>query len=197
MSTNIVWHEASIVKQDRHAKNGHKSFILWFTGLSASGKSSVANAFARYLFDENKQVTVLDGDNVRHGLNKDLGFDEESRKENIRRIGEVSKLFVESGQIVTTAFISPYQADRDTVRALVEGGEFLEVYVECSIEECERRDPKGLYKKARNGEIPNFTGISAPYEAPENPEIVLNTEKSSVEECVLQLAAILKDKGLI
>ena len=197
MSTNIVWHEASIVKQDRHAKNGHKSFILWFTGLSASGKSSVANAFARYLFDENKQVTVLDGDNVRHGLNKDLGFDEESRKENIRRIGEVSKLFVESGQIVTTAFISPYQADRDTVRALVEDGEFLEVYVECSIEECERRDPKGLYKKARNGEIPNFTGISAPYEAPVNPEIVLNTEQASVEECVVQLAAILKDKGLI
>jgi adenylylsulfate kinase len=197
MSTNIVWHDASIAKEDRHAKNGHKSFILWFTGLSASGKSSVANAFARHLFDGNKQVTVLDGDNVRHGLNKDLGFDEESRKENIRRIGEVSKLFVESGQIVTTAFISPYQADRDTVRALVEDGEFIEVYVDCSIEECERRDPKGLYKKARNGEIPHFTGISAPYEAPVKPEISLNTEQYSIEECVEQLAQTLKEKGYI
>ncbi len=197
MTTNIVWHEASIAKADRHMKNEHKSFILWFTGLSASGKSSVANAFARYLFEQGKQVTVLDGDNVRHGLNKDLGFDEESRKENIRRIGEVSKLFVESGQVVTTAFISPYQADRDTVRALVEEGEFLEVYVECSIEECERRDPKGLYKKARSGEIPNFTGISAPYEAPEKPEIVLNTERQSIEECVQQLFHMLKEKQFI
>ena len=140
---------------------------------------------------------MLDGDNVRHGLNKDLGFDEDSRKENIRRIGEVSKLFVESGQIVTTAFISPYQADRDMVRALVEDGEFIEVYVNCSIEECERRDPKGLYKKARNGEIPHFTGISAPYEAPVNPEISLNTEQYSVEECVEQLAQTLKEKGYI
>lgn len=197
MTANIVWHEASIAKVDRHVKNGHKSFILWFTGLSASGKSSVANAFAGYLFEQGKQVTVLDGDNVRHGLNKDLGFDEESRKENIRRIGEVSKLFVESGQIVTTAFISPYQADRDTVRALVEEGEFLEVYVACSIEECERRDPKGLYKKARNGEIPNFTGISAPYEAPEKPEIILNTERHSIDECVQQLFDALKEKQFI
>jgi adenylylsulfate kinase len=197
MSTNIVWHEASIAKGERRKKNGHQSFILWFTGLSASGKSSVANAVAAKLFEENKQAYVLDGDNIRHGLNNDLGFDEHSRKENIRRIGEVAKLFVDSGQIILTAFISPYQADRDTVRALVEDGEFIEVYVNCSIEECERRDPKGLYKKARNAEIPNFTGISAPYEAPINPEFILNTEDYSVEQCAYQLIAFLKEQEYI
>ena len=163
MSTNIVWHEASITKNQRREKNGHSSFILWFTGLSASGKSSVANAFAHRLFEEGKQAFVLDGDNIRHGLNSDLGFDEVSRKENIRRIGEVAKLFVEGGQIVLTAFISPYREDRQVVRNLVQTGEFIEVFVKCSVEACEKRDPKGLYKKARNNEIPNFTGISAPY----------------------------------
>lgn len=197
MSTNIVWHEASIAKGERRKKNGHKSFILWFTGLSASGKSSVANAVAATLFNENKQAYVLDGDNIRHGLNNDLGFDEHSRKENIRRIGEVAKLFVDSGQIVLTAFISPYQADRDTVRALVEDSEFIEVYVNCSIEECERRDPKGLYKKARNAEILNFTGISAPYEAPVHPEFIVNTEKDSIEQCADQLITFLKEKQYI
>lgn len=197
MTTNIVWHEASIAKQDRRKKNGHESFILWFTGLSASGKSSVANAVAAKLFEENKQAYVLDGDNIRHGLNNDLGFDETSRKENIRRIGEVSKLFVDAGQIVLTAFISPYQADRDTVRALVEDGEFIEVFVNCSLEECERRDPKGLYKKARNAEIPNFTGISAPYEAPVNPEFVVDSEKFSIEDCADQLITFLKEKQYI
>lgn len=197
MSTNIVWHEASIEKVARRQKNGHESFILWFTGLSASGKSSVANAVAAKLFEENKQAYVLDGDNIRHGLNNDLGFDETSRKENIRRIGEVSKLFVDAGQIVLTAFISPYQADRDTVRALVEDGEFIEVFVNCSLEECERRDPKGLYKKARNAEIPNFTGISAPYEAPVNPEFVVDSEKFSIEDCADQLIAFLKEKQYI
>ncbi|NLY80382.1 MAG: adenylyl-sulfate kinase, partial [Lysinibacillus sp.] len=160
MSSNIVWHETSISKSDRRNRNNHHSFILWFTGLSASGKSSIANSLAKELFDRGNQIFVLDGDNVRHGLNKDLGFDEQSRKENIRRIGEVSKLFVESGQIVLTAFISPYKEDRKLVRDLVEVDEFIEVYVKCSIEECERRDPKGLYKKARNDEIKNFTGIS-------------------------------------
>jgi adenylylsulfate kinase len=197
MSTNIVWHEASISKSERRKKNGHKSFILWFTGLSASGKSSVANAVAATLFNENKQAYVLDGDNIRHGLNNDLGFDEHSRKENIRRIGEVAKLFVDSGQIVLTAFISPYQADRDTVRALVEDSEFIEVYVNCSIEECERRDPKGLYKKARNAEILNFTGISAPYEAPVHPEFIVNTETDSIEQCADQLITFLKEKQYI
>lgn len=197
MSSNIVWHEASITKEQRHTQNKHQSFILWFTGLSASGKSSVANAFAHRLFERGNQAFVLDGDNVRHGLNKDLGFDEAGRKENIRRIGEVSKLFVESGQIVLTAFISPYREDRQVVRALVEEGEFIEVYVRCSVETCEKRDPKGLYKKARNAEIPNFTGISAPYEEPVNPEIILDTERYSIEECVNQLTDILTSKGYI
>ncbi|MGE7112424.1 adenylyl-sulfate kinase [Lysinibacillus sp. NPDC047702] len=197
MSSNIVWHEASITKEERRTQNKHQSFILWFTGLSASGKSSVANAFARRLFDRGNQAFVLDGDNVRHGLNKDLGFDEAGRKENIRRIGEVSKLFVENGQIVLTAFISPYREDRQVVRALVEEGEFIEVYVKCSVETCEQRDPKGLYKKARNAEIPNFTGISAPYEEPENPEIILDTELNSIEVCVDQLTDILTSRGYI
>ena len=197
MSTNIVWHEASIHKKERREKNGHSSFILWFTGLSASGKSSIANAFARKLFEQNKQAFVLDGDNIRHGLNNDLGFDEASRKENIRRIGEVSKLFVESGQIVLTAFISPYREDRAVVRALVEAEEFIEVYVKASVEACEKRDPKGLYKKARNNEIPHFTGISAPYEEPLQPEVVLDSENNSIEQCAEQLYNILCEKGLI
>ncbi|KGR83987.1 adenylyl-sulfate kinase [Lysinibacillus odysseyi] len=197
MSTNIVWHEASVTKEERRRKNGHSSFILWFTGLSASGKSSVANAFAHRLFEDGKQAFVLDGDNVRHGLNSDLGFDEVSRKENIRRIGEVAKLFVEGGQIVLTAFISPYREDRQVVRSLVAEGEFIEVFVQCSVEACEKRDPKGLYKKARNNEIPNFTGISAPYEEPVNPEITLNTEKYSIEECAEQLQYFLSEKGYI
>ncbi|MFJ7668439.1 adenylyl-sulfate kinase [Lysinibacillus sp. NPDC097195] len=197
MSSNIVWHEASITKDERRTQNKHQSFIVWFTGLSASGKSSVANALARKLFERQNQVFVLDGDNVRHGLNNDLGFDETSRKENIRRIGEVSKLFVESGQIVLTAFISPYREDRQVVRQLVEEGEFLEVYVSCSVDTCEQRDPKGLYKKARNAEIANFTGISAPYEEPEHPEFILDTERYSIEECVEQLITFLTDKGYI
>lgn len=197
MSSNIVWHDTSITKADYRKKNGHHSFILWFTGLSASGKSSIANALAKELFERGNQAFVLDGDNIRHGLNKDLGFDEQSRKENIRRIGEVSKLFVESGQIVLTAFISPYKEDRALVRSLVEADEFIEVYVQCSVEECERRDPKGLYKKARNNEIPNFTGISAPYEAPDNPEIIVDSEAYSIEECKNQLISFLLEKGYI
>lgn len=197
MSSNIVWHDTSITKADYRKKNGHHSFILWFTGLSASGKSSIANALAKELFEQGNQAFVLDGDNIRHGMNKNLGFDEQSRKENIRRIGEVSKLFVESGQIVLTAFISPYKEDRALVRSLVEADEFIEVYVQCSIEECERRDPKGLYKKARNNEIPNFTGISAPYEAPDNPEIIVDSEAYSIEECKNQLISFLLEKGYI
>ncbi|MBD8522631.1 adenylyl-sulfate kinase [Lysinibacillus sp. FSL R7-0073] len=197
MSSNIVWHEASVTKEERRSQNKHQSFILWFTGLSASGKSSIANAFARQLYERCNQAFVLDGDNVRHGLNKDLGFDEAGRKENIRRIGEVSKLFIESGQIVLTAFISPYREDRQVVRALVEDGEFIEVFVKCSVETCEKRDPKGLYKKARKAEISNFTGVSAPYEEPENPEIILDTEHHTIEECVEQLTSILTSKGYI
>lgn len=187
MSTNLTWHEAAIQKEERQQKNGYEGKIVWFTGLSASGKSTVANAFSRRLFDLNRQVYVLDGDNIRQGLNSDLGFGDEARKENIRRIGEVAKLFIDSGQYVLTAFISPFREDRQTVRDLVGEGEFIEVYVKCSIEACEERDPKGLYKKARKQEIPSFTGISSPYEEPLNPEIILNSEKYSVEECVEQL----------
>ena len=184
MSKNIVWHQASISKEDRRQKNNHHSCILWLTGLSASGKSTIANEIAKALFHLNVQQYVWDGDNIRHGLNKDLGFTDYDRTENIRRIGEVAKLFVDNGQIVITAFISPFIADRNIVRTLVEQDEFIEVYVECSVETCESRDPKGLYKKAKNGEIQNFTGISSPYEAPINPEITLNTDKQSVQECV-------------
>lgn len=187
MSTNLTWHEAAIQKEERQQKNGYEGKIVWFTGLSASGKSTIANAFSRRLFDLNRQVYVLDGDNIRQGLNSDLGFGDEARKENIRRIGEVAKLFIDSGQYVLTAFISPFREDRQTVRDSVGEGEFIEVYVKCSIEACEERDPKGLYKKARKKEIPSFTGISSPYEEPLNPEIVLNSEKYSVEECVEQL----------
>lgn len=194
---NIVWHEAAVKKDERRLKNGHGSFILWFTGLSASGKSSVANKLAHSLFESGKHSVVLDGDNIRHGLNSDLGFEEADRKENIRRIGEVSKLFVESGQIVLTAFISPYRDDRDLVRGLVDRGEFYEVHVKCSLEECEKRDPKGLYQKARRNEIPHFTGISAPYEEPLNPEIVLDTEKDSIDVCVQKILNELKQNRLI
>ena len=189
MVENIVWHQASVTKQEREQQSGQKSVIVWFTGLSASGKSTLANAFNRALFERNKQAYVLDGDNIRHGLNNDLGFDEASRKENSRRIGEVAKLFVDSGQIVLTAFISPYRADRQIVRELVEEGEFIEAYVKASVEACSERDPKGLYEKAKRGEIPNFTGVSAPYEEPENAEIILDTERYSIEECVEQLLA--------
>ncbi|WP_129688474.1 adenylyl-sulfate kinase [Gottfriedia acidiceleris] len=197
MSKNIVWHQASISKEDRRQKNKHHSCILWFTGLSASGKSTIANEIAKALFHLNVQQYVLDGDNIRHGLNKDLGFTDYDRTENIRRIGEVAKLFVDNGQIVLTAFISPFIADRNIVRSLVEQDEFIEVYVECSVETCESRDPKGLYKKAKNGEIQNFTGISSPYEAPIKPEITLNTDQQSVQECVETILQFLKSKNYI
>lgn len=196
-NNNIVWHEQSLTKEERRQKNKHHSAVLWFTGLSGSGKSTVANAAARRLFDLGVSTYVLDGDNVRHGLNKDLGFSDEARKENIRRIGEVAKLFVDGGQLVFTAFISPFREDRDTVRALLGEDEFIEVFVECPIEKCEERDPKGLYKKARAGEIPEFTGISSPYEAPEKPELIVNTDQYSVEECVDQIIGYLKEKNML
>lgn len=196
-STNIVWHEASLTKDLRRKQNGHHSFVIWFTGLSGSGKSTVANAVAARLFEEDIKNYVLDGDNIRHGLNKDLGFSEEDRKENIRRIGEVSKLFVDSGQAVLTAFISPFQADRQVVRDLLEKDEFVEVYVKCPIDECERRDPKGLYVKARQGMIRDFTGINSPYEEPVHPELVVETNRYSIKECVDQVIAYLKSKQFI
>ncbi|MDR7249408.1 MULTISPECIES: adenylyl-sulfate kinase [Bacillus] len=191
---HIVWHDSSITKKEYQQKNNHKSGIIWLTGLSGSGKSTIANAAARELFEQGYQVTVLDGDNVRHGLNKDLGFSDDDRKENIRRIGEVAKLFVEQGTIVITAFISPFQEDRRIVRQLVEAGEFHEVFVKCDLNVCEERDPKGLYKKARNGEIPFFTGIDSPYEEPAAPELVLDTGELSREESKQRLVDYVKGK---
>lgn len=197
MSTNIVWHEQTLTKHDQRMRNKHHSAVFWFTGLSGSGKSTVANAAAKRLHELGVNTYVLDGDNIRHGLNSDLGFSDEDRKENIRRIGEVAKLFVDSGQIVFTAFISPFQEDRETVRRLLGSDEFIEVFVSCPLKECEARDPKGLYQKARTGQIPEFTGISSPYEAPDTPELVLETNRYSVDECVDQLINFIKKKRWI
>ncbi|NEX78165.1 adenylyl-sulfate kinase [Bacillus thermocopriae] len=196
-STNITWHETTITKADRRIQNGHGSCVLWFTGLSGSGKSTIANAVSYELYRLGINEYVLDGDNIRHGLNKDLGFSEQDRAENIRRIGEVAKLFVDSGKVITTAFISPFRSDRDQVRAIFEEGEFIEVYIDCPLEECERRDPKQLYAKARRGEIKDFTGIDSPYEAPENPEIVIHSDKVTVEEAVEQVLHYLREKNII
>lgn len=197
MTKNITWHQSTITKRDRQQLNQHKSAVLWLTGLSGSGKSTLANAVDAKLYELQVRSYVLDGDNIRHGLNKGLGFSEADRKENIRRIGEVAKLFVDSGQIVLTAFISPFQDDRLTVRHLFHDGEFIEVYVKCPLDECEKRDPKGLYRKARDGEIPDFTGISSPYEEPINPELVIETDKLSIDEAVDKILAFLSDKGII
>ncbi|MBI5973026.1 adenylyl-sulfate kinase [Staphylococcus caledonicus] len=196
-SSHITWHDSEVTKADRQHQNGHKSVVIWFTGLSGSGKSTISVALEKSLFEQGKHSYRLDGDNVRHGLNKNLGFSPEDRKENIRRIGEVSKLLVDAGTIAITAFISPYRQDRDDVRAILEEGEFIEVYTECSVEECEKRDPKGLYEKARSGEIKEFTGISAPYEAPNHPEITINTEQQSVEASVEHILNYLKEKQYI
>lgn len=196
-STNITWHDSEVTKSDRQQQNGHKSVVIWFTGLSGSGKSTVSVALEKALFQLGKHSYRLDGDNVRHGLNNNLGFSPEDRKENIRRIGEVSKLLVDAGPIAITAFISPYRADRDDVRAILEDGEFIEVYTACSVEACEQRDPKGLYKKARAGEIKEFTGISAPYEVPHQPEITIDTEHQSVEASVNTIIEYLKEKQYI
>ncbi|NHM32873.1 adenylyl-sulfate kinase [Neobacillus terrae] len=196
-STNIKWHDAAITKNERKVNNGHGSAVLWFTGLSGSGKSTLANAVSSSLFQKGIHEYVLDGDNIRHGLNKDLGFSDHDRTENIRRIGEVSKLFVDSGTIVTTAFISPFRSDRDQVRSLFSEGEFIEVFVDCPLEECERRDPKKLYEKARRGEIKDFTGIDSPYEAPEAPELTIQTDSLSIEEAVETILSYLKDHKII
>ncbi|OTB03043.1 hypothetical protein M426DRAFT_322066 [Hypoxylon sp. CI-4A] len=203
MATNITWHP-SLSRRERNGFRGQKGFTLWFTGLSASGKSTVATALEQHLLHLGLAAYRLDGDNVRFGLNKDLGFSDADRNENIRRIGEVAKLFADSSTIALTSFISPFRADRQLARDLhakVSGGEepipFVEVYVDVPIEVAERRDPKGLYKKARAGEIKEFTGISSPYEAPEKPEIVIKTHESSVEECVAQIVKWLEANDLI
>ncbi len=196
-STNVVWHDTEITKADREKRNGHKGVVIWMTGLSACGKSTVATELQKQLFERGCNVYILDGDNVRHGLNGDLGFSPKDREENIRRIGQVAKLFAESGTIAITSFISPYRKDRDINRALMPDGEFIEIFVKASLAVCEERDPKGLYKKARAGIIPEFTGISAPYEEPLKPELVIETDKLSVEESVQKVIDYLLEKAII
>ncbi len=196
-SKNIVWHDATITRKEREALNGHKSAILWFTGLSGAGKSTLAHAVEDALHEMKARTYVLDGDNIRHGLCKDLGFSDADRTENIRRIGEVAKLFTDGGVLALTAFISPFRSDRDAVRDLVPEGDFIEVFCKCSLDVCEERDPKGLYKKARAGEIPEFTGISSPYEEPNNPEVTVETDKQSLEDSVQQVLTVLRERGII
>ncbi|PQP82470.1 adenylyl-sulfate kinase [Paenibacillus sp. PCH8] len=194
---NITWQSSTLNRQDREKHNGHHSRAIWFTGLSGAGKSSLAFALEQYLFEQGVRCYVLDGDNVRHGLNRDLGFTAGDRQENLRRIGEVSKLMVDAGLFVLSAFISPHEQDREMVRELFEPEDFIEIYVRCSIEECERRDPKGLYKKARNGDIPHFTGISAPYDVPKSPSFIIDTEQWSIEEAVQEIVQHLQQIGAL
>ncbi|MBY7143171.1 adenylyl-sulfate kinase [Virgibacillus sp. NKC19-3] len=194
---NIVWHPTAITKEDRQHVNNHKSCVIWFTGFSGSGKSTLANELDYQLFTSGIRSYVLDGDNIRHGLNKGLGFRQEDRIENIRRVGEAAKLFVDSGQIAITAFISPYRKDRNQVRKRFEQGEFIEVFIDCPFNICEIRDPKGLYQKARNGEIHGFTGIDSPYEPPVNPELTIDTVRYTVKDAAEIIINYLKDKGII
>ncbi|MES2499604.1 MAG: adenylyl-sulfate kinase [Pseudomonadota bacterium] len=196
VSTNVVWHNATVTRARREAQNGHRGAIIWFTGLSGSGKSTLAHVVEEMLYQQGCRTFVLDGDNVRHGLCGDLGFSPKDRQENIRRIGEMAKLFMEAGVIVLTAFISPYQADRKIVRSMVKASDFVEIYCEASLEVCETRDAKGLYKKARAGEISEFTGISSPYEAPEAPELSLNTGLKSLDICVNEVLEQLSARGI-
>lgn len=196
-STNITWHDSKVTKEERQKLNQHKSAVLWFTGLSGSGKSTLSVELEKELHAQGVHTYRLDGDNVRHGLNNNLGFSPEDRTENIRRIGEVGKLMVDAGLITLTAFISPYREDRDNVREILDEKEFIEVYVKCSVEACEARDPKGLYKKARAGEIKGFTGIDAPYEEPENPELTIETDKQPLKECVQAIIDHLKKNGYL
>ena len=196
-STNIVWHQASVDRDTRAKQRGHDSAILWFTGLSGAGKSTLANAVNAALFERGLATYVLDGDNVRHGLCKDLGFSDADREENIRRIGEVAKLFLDAGVIVLTAFVSPFRADRDKARDLVDSGDFIEIHCAADLSVCEERDTKGLYAKARAGEIKEFTGISSPYEAPEHPEISVNTGSNDLDRCVKQVIDYLVEQTII
>ncbi len=196
-SKHVVWHPGMVTKADREMITGHKACTIWMTGLPASGKSTLAVALEKELWGRGVHAYVLDGDNIRHGLNKDLGFSPEDRNENIRRIGEVAKLFTTAGVINVTAFISPYRADRDQARRIMSDGEFVEVFVDCALDECERRDPKGHYKKARAGEIPEFTGVSAPYEPPLHPEIVVHTDRESEAQSVATILSYLEEKGYV
>jgi len=196
-SSNTIWHHATVTRERRETLNGHKSVVLWFTGLSGAGKSSLAHTVEEALHQQSCRTFVLDGDNVRHGLSSNLGFSEDDRRENIRRIGETAKLMMEAGVITLTAFISPFCADRETVRKLMPHGDFLEIYCRASLETCEARDVKGLYKRARAGEIKNYTGIDSPYEAPEKPELVVDTDELSLEESTAQVINLLQQRGII
>jgi adenylylsulfate kinase len=196
-STNIVWHHSTVTRAARAHQRGHRSAILWFTGLSGAGKSTLANAVNSALFEQGLACYVLDGDNIRHGLCNDLGFSEADREENIRRIGEVAKLFLDAGVVVLTAFVSPFRADRDRARSLVDPGDFIEIFCSADLGVCEGRDTKGLYARARAGEIPDFTGISSPYEEPDAPELKVETGSRSLEDCVEQVMAALLDREII
>ena len=197
ISSDVVWHHATVTRDRRQEQNGHKSVILWFTGLSGAGKSSLAHAVEERLHQMGSRTFVMDGDNVRHGLCGDLDFSVENRMENIRRVGEVAKLFLEAGVITLTAFISPFRAERETARKLVPHGEFFEIYCHCPIEVCEARDVKGMYARARKGEIKDFTGISSPYEEPMSPELSLDTGSSPIEECVDTVVGLLVERGIL
>lgn len=196
-SSDVVWHQASVAACERKQANGHESVVLWYTGLSGSGKSTVANAVDRLLFEQGCHTYLLDGDNVRHGLNGDLSFNDLDRVENIRRIGEVAKLFADAGMIVSTAFISPFISDRAQVRKLLPESQFVEVFIDTPLSVCESRDPKGLYKKARLGEIKHFTGIDSTYEKPTSPEVHIKTADDSIEACAVQVVNYLKNNGYI
>jgi len=194
---NVVWHHATVTRQRRNTQNNHKSVVLWFTGLPGSGKSTLAHAVEEKLYQMGCRTMVLDGDNMRHGLCKDLDFSDENRKENIRRIGEVAKLFIESGVITLTAFISPFKEERDKVRKLLTDGDLIEIYVKCPISVCEARDVKGMYKKAKANKIKNFTGISSPYEAPESPDLIVDTDQETLDESVDKVLDTLVNIGII
>jgi len=196
-SPNVVWEDLNVPREERESRNGHQAAVMWLTGLSGSGKSTIAKELERRLYDRGCQTMMLDGDNVRHGLSGDLGFSARDRKENIRRVGEVARLFFEQGNITLCTFVSPYQEDRDGVRDLLPDDRFFEVHVDCDIDVCKERDPKGLYAKAESGEIANFTGISAPYEEPASPEVVVHSDTDDVEACVDQLVQALLDRGII
>jgi adenylyl-sulfate kinase len=197
MKENIVWHSHGVTKTQRQQQNNHKSVILWFTGLSGSGKSTIADALEQSLHHQGIKTYLLDGDNVRHGLCKDLGFSDADRQENVRRVGEVARLMADAGQITLSAFISPFRKERDAVRAMVGDGEFIEVFVDTPFDVCAQRDPKGLYAKALKGEIKNFTGLDSAYEAPENPQIHLKTDQLSVAQSVARIEAYLNEQGIL
>ena len=194
---NVVWHHATVTRDRREKLQGHRGIVLWFTGLPSSGKSTIAHDVEEKLHQLRCRTLVLDGDNVRHGLCGDLGFSDVDRQENIRRIGEVTKLFIESGTILLTAFVSPFRDDRERARSLLANGDFLEIYCRCPVETCEQRDPKGHYKLAREGKLKDFTGVSGPYEEPAHPELILDTATLSIEESVAKVLALLRGRGII